>query len=82
MEFTLIALPLLILALGLIDFANAIYAQQVLTHLSRDGSSLASRYDSTSLSTAASAVLAESAPLNLGVNGRVIVTQVTNNSGN
>ena len=61
------------------DFARAIYYKQVMTNLTREGSNLASR--GTDLGTTATAVMGESAPLDLNKKGRVIVTSVLNNSG-
>ena len=75
-EFALILLPLVALALGVIEMANLIYDQQVLTHLSREGSNLASR--NTSLTNTVTALLNEPTPFNLSTAGCVIVTQIAN----
>ena len=76
LEFTFTAMILIVMAFGLIDFGRAIYNKQVITNLTREGSNLASR--GTTLPDTATAVITGSAPLNLGLNGRVIVTKVTN----
>lgn len=75
-EFALAALLMIMLIFGLIDFSRAIYEKQVMTHLTREGSNLASR--GTDLGTTANAVVQGSAPLNLTQNGRVIVTTIYN----
>lgn len=79
-EFALVAMIMVTIVCALIDFSRAIYQKQVLAHLSREGSNLASR--GTSLTDAAQAVVNGSTPLDLGgANGRVIVSQVQNNLG-
>jgi Flp pilus assembly protein TadG len=78
-EFAISATMMLILVFGLIDFSRAIYVEQVIANLSGEGSSMASR--GTSLSDTATAVIAAATPLNLGVNGQVIVSSVFNNGG-
>ena len=54
------------------------YVALVVTNLTGEGSSLASR--GTSLADSAAAVLAASAPLTLSTSGRVIVSSVYNNN--
>ena len=78
-EFAVAVLMVLILVFGLIDFARAIYDQQVITNLTGEGCSLSSR--GTSLTDTAAAVLLSAAPLDLGASGRVIVTSIYNNAG-
>jgi Flp pilus assembly protein TadG len=81
-EFACVAMMLITMVFGIIDFSRAIYEKQVITHLTREGSNLASRYtSSTNLSSAAQAVIDGSTPLDLNSNGYVIVTAVTNNGG-
>jgi len=77
-EFAISGTLLLILVFGLIDFSRAIFIEQVITNLSGEGSSMASR--GTSLSDTATAVVAASAPLNISVSGQVIVSSVFNNN--
>ncbi|MGB7555826.1 MAG: TadE family protein [Candidatus Korobacteraceae bacterium] len=77
-EFAIAAMMMVILLFGLIEFGRAIYDQQVITNLTGEGCSLASR--GTSLTDTATAVVASSAPLNLTTSGRVIVTAVFNNN--
>jgi Flp pilus assembly protein TadG len=78
-EFAIVALMMIVLAFGLIDFGRAIYQKQVMTNLTREGSNLAAR--NTPLTDAATAVIQGSAPLDLSTSGRVILTSVQNNSG-
>lgn len=78
-EFTLAVALILIMFLGLVDLAQAIFEKQVITHLSREGSNLASR--GTDLTAAAAAIVSGSAPLDLAHKGCVIMTSVYNNNG-
>lgn len=78
-EFSFVAVIMVVMALGVIDFGRALYVQQVLTHLSREGSNLASR--NTTLTDTVNAVAADSSPLNIDSNGYVIVTSIKNNGG-
>jgi Flp pilus assembly protein TadG len=75
-EFALVAALMLVLLLAIIDFGRALNYMQVMVGLTRQGSNLASR--GTSLAQSAAAVVAGSAPLNLGNNGEVTVTSVAN----
>jgi Flp pilus assembly protein TadG len=77
-EFALSAAVLVVLVFGLIDLGRAIYVVEVITNLTGEGSSLASR--GTSLSDTAAAVVVASTPLNFSTNGRVIVSSVFNNN--
>lgn len=82
-EFASVVLMLLVMIFGIIDFSRAIYQKQILTHLSREGANLASRYaSSTNLVDAAQAVIDGAAPLDMNSNGYVIVTAVANDGGN
>jgi len=76
-EFAISATMMLILVFGLIDFSRAIYIQQVITNLTGEGSSMASR--GTSLAATAAAIVADS-DLNLSASGQVIVSSVFNNN--
>jgi Flp pilus assembly protein TadG len=75
-EFAMVATLVLMLLLAIIDFGRALNYMQVMVGLTRQGSNLASR--GTSLAQSAAAVVAGSAPLNLGNNGEVTVTSVAN----
>src|SRR5271166_5007327 len=77
-EFAISATLLLILVFGLIDFSRAIFIEQVITNLTGEGSSMASR--GTSLTDTATAVVAASAPLSISTSGQVIVSSVFNNN--
>src|ERR1039458_10225818 len=63
---------LLILVFGLIDFSLIIFDNQVMSGLSRQGSDLASR--GTSMTDTVSALGIQGASLNIGTNGRIILT--------
>jgi len=71
---------LLILVLGAIDAARAIYYVQVIKNLTGEGSSMASR--GTTLSDTTQTVIADAGTnLGLSANGCVIVTSVLHSSG-
>ena len=76
-EFAISATMMLILVFGLIDFSRATYIEQVITNLTGEGSSMASR--GTSLAGTAAAIVAAS-DLNLNKSGQVIVSSVFNNN--
>ena len=59
-EFAIAAMMMVTLLFGLIQFGRAIYDQQVITNLTAEGCSLASR--GTSLADTATAVIASAAP--------------------
>ncbi len=74
-----ISVPLLlILVFGLIDFSQIILDNQWMSGLSRQGSDLASR--GTPLSTTVAALGIQGASMNIGTQGRIIVTEVANDS--
>lgn len=81
MEFALISPLVLVLAFGLIDFSREIFQQQVITGLTRDGSSMAARATSIDPSQTGNvfSVLQNTSPLNLSTNGLIIITAVANN---
>ncbi len=73
---------LIVFTLGIVDFGQAVYDAEVMRNLSGESSSVALRQGGTSLSsTAASVVTNAPAALNLGSQGCVILTVVTNNGG-
>ena len=77
LEFTLVALMLILLLFGLIEFGRYLYEREVLINVSREGSNLVSR--GTDLSNTVAAILTSANPLNLNDPGSgVIVTAVTN----
>lgn len=78
-EFAISAAMMLTLLFGLIDFGRAIYCEEIITNLTGEGSSMASR--GTSLTNTAAAVVAASGPLALDSDGQVIVSSVFNNNG-
>lgn len=85
-----ITLPLMLtLAFGLIDFSQILLDEQVMSGLTRQGSDLASRGGSTSLTGSAgsdplavivSALVIQGASLNIGTQGRIILTEVANDT--
>ena len=77
-EFAACIVLLMVLVFAVVDLSRGIYVALVVTNLTGEGSSLASR--GTSLSDAAAAVVAASAPLTLSTSGRVIVSSVQNNN--
>ncbi len=77
-EFALSASLLLTLLFGLIDFSRVIYFEEVMTNVTGEGASMASR--GTSLSDTAAAVITAASELNLSSNGQVIVSAVINNN--
>jgi len=79
LEFAALVTTALILLFATIDFGRALYDLQVISGLSRQGGNLASR--GSTVSAAASAVIAGQAPLNLSASGRVIVTSIIDNNG-
>jgi TadE-like protein len=78
-EFSLVGFLLFVLVFGLIDFSRAIYDQQVMKALTREGSNLASR--GTDLNSSATSVITGATPLNINTSGRVIITSVANQGG-
>jgi Flp pilus assembly protein TadG len=70
---------LLILVFGLIDFSQIIFDNLVMSGLSRQGSDLASR--GTTLASTVSALGIQGAAMNIGTNGRIIVTEVADVNG-
>jgi Flp pilus assembly protein TadG len=78
-ELLFIGVFLLVMAFGVIDFARALIARQVLTNVTREGANLASR--TTSLSNAVNAVIISAMPLKLSQTGYVILSTVTRNAG-
>jgi Flp pilus assembly protein TadG len=74
-----LCLPVLfVLVFGLIDFSQMIFDNQMMSGLSRQGSDLASR--GTTLATTVTAVDIQGASLNIGTQGRIIVTEVANDT--
>ena len=67
---------------GIIDFGRAIYDVEVMRNLVGEGSSMASRSQTSSLAATATAVATDAgADLNISTLGCVIITAVTNNGG-
>lgn len=77
-EFAISATLMLTLVFAMVDFSRAIFIKEVITNLSGEGSSMSSR--GSTLSDTAAAVVAASAPLNLSLSGKVIVSSVFNNN--
>ena len=83
-EFMLVALILLVMLFGLIDFSRALSTWQVLVNISREGSNLAARGSGETtaavMSNAIGIVISNAVPLNMLANGKVIVTAVNNSN--
>jgi len=77
-EFAASVAVLLTLVFGMIDFSRAIYDVEVMKNLTGEGSAMASR--GTNLSDSVTAVVGAASPLDLNVNGRVIVSSVLNSN--
>lgn len=77
LEFVMMAVMMLVLVFGLLDFGRAIYARQILINLSREAANLSSR--GTSLADTLTAINASAAPLNLAQRGYLILTVVHRN---
>ena len=75
-EFALILPILLILALATVDFGRLVQARLIISNVSREGGSIASRQ--TTVDTSLITVLKESGkPLNLiGADGKIVITRV------
>lgn len=71
-----IVLPLLVLlALGVFDFARAIHAKNMITNMSREGANLASR-TTTNGTDIMNAIAYTSQPLDMTNNGAIYITEV------
>ncbi len=70
---------LVVFAMGIVDFAQAVYDTEVIKSISGQTSSQASR--GTNPATIAASAVTNAGYVNLGSQGCVIVTVVTNNSG-
>jgi hypothetical protein len=78
LEFTACFLVLLAMVFGLVDISRILHDKQVMSGLTRQGSNLASR--GTSLQQTVSALVTQGSSLDLGTEGRVIVTSVAEGS--
>jgi Flp pilus assembly protein TadG len=77
-----IVLPLLILlALGVFDFARAIHAKNMITNMSREGANLASR-TTTNGTDIMNAIAYTAQPLNMTSNGAIYITVVQGDTEN
>jgi len=84
-ELVFVALMMMVLVFGLIDFSRAIYDRQILINLSREGSNLASRGTGSTtdqiISNAITAIVSSANPLTITGNGRVIISVVVYSNG-
>ncbi len=85
-EFTFVAVILLVMLFGMIDFCRAISTRQVLINLSREGANMAARSGNggtpdAAISNAIAAVIGAANPLSITLNGQVIVSAVLNSNG-
>jgi len=77
-ELALCLPMMLVLVFGLIDFSQIIFDNEVMSGITRQGSDLASR--GTSLTDTVSALGTQGAAMNIGTQGRIIVTEINNNN--
>jgi len=84
-ELVFVALMMMVLVFGLIDFSRAIYERQILTNLTREGSNLASRGTGSTtdqvISNAITAIVSSANPLTINPNGRIIISVVVYSNG-
>ena len=83
-ESMFVAMILLVMLFGMIDFCRAISTRQVLINLSREGANMAARGAGDTgekITNAVNAVKAAASPLSIDSNGQVIVTAVLNSNG-
>jgi Flp pilus assembly protein TadG len=83
-EFMFVAMILLVMLFGLIDFCRAISTRQVIINLSREGANMAARGSADTgeaISNAIAAVVGAANPLSITSNGQVIVSAVVNING-
>jgi Flp pilus assembly protein TadG len=76
LEFALILPILMILTFGVIDFGGLIHARLVITNVSREGGSLASR-DIKVGSDLLTMLMASGTPLDLNTSGRIYISKIT-----
>ena len=77
-EFALVLPFLLLLVVGIYEFARALQAQMILVNLSREGANLASRSSLQYANQQIMVALASSTPpLDMGQNGMIYVTKIT-----
>ncbi len=78
LECALSLIVMLSLVFGMIDFSRAIYQQQEITSVAAQAANLALR--GTTLATVASTAVGQSNNLNLGTNGKIIISAAYNNN--
>src|SRR5580698_3047925 len=78
LECALSLVVMMTLVFAMVDFSRAIYQQQELTSLAGQAANLALR--GTTLATAATTAVNQSSNLNLGTNGKVIISAAFNNN--
>ncbi|MBM3858608.1 MAG: pilus assembly protein [Verrucomicrobia bacterium] len=74
-EFTLMAVLLMVLLFAIIDFGRAFHLKQILINVSREGANLTSR--GTDSTNALNAVVTSAQPLDINSSGYVILSTVT-----
>jgi hypothetical protein len=75
-EFALVLPVLVMLALGIFDYSRMIQASNIISNMSREGASLASR-TSIAPQEIMNAIASTAQPLAMGTNGAMYLTQVT-----
>jgi Flp pilus assembly protein TadG len=79
-EFALVLPVLVLLALGIFDYSRMIQASNIISNMSREGASLASR-TSIAHQEIMNAIASTAQPLAMGTNGAMYLTQVTQVDG-
>jgi Flp pilus assembly protein TadG len=79
-EFALVLPVLVMLALGIFDYSRMIQASNIISNMSREGASLASR-TSIAPQEIMNAIASTAQPLSMGTNGAMYITQVTQVNG-
>jgi Flp pilus assembly protein TadG len=81
LELAIVLPLLLLLALGVFDFARAIHAKNMITNMSREGANLASRTP-LSKTDIMNAIAYTAQPLDMNTNGMIYVTEVKGTAEN
>jgi hypothetical protein len=79
LEFSLILVTLLVLLMGVVEFARIYQTRLVITSLSREGSNLAAR--GTALTNVCDTLVVSAQPLNITASGYVILSDVLRDAG-
>ena len=78
-EFSLVAVMLIVVLFGIIDFSRIILVHEVIINVSREGANLISR--GTDMTVALNALVTSAHPLDINNNGYIILSTVFNSNG-